>query len=280
MSTPDELPTIDQQRMLKELNDSGYPFQHTIAEAINRAGAAWALVNTEFPVSARNRTTHIDVLAWCLRRALIVGECKRVNPAYSDWLFAKLPGDRRDIGRYVRVERLFESKDGNLLTDAMQLESWSPHHVALEVKTNLPGDSKGQARSLRDAITQTQAGANALLAMLAQNQVLWKDERRTSVIVIPVIITTARLYTTDANLANADLATGRIPDGATVTRQDWLWLEDNVSPDLVHEVPSLVSAADIASIVRDRHARSIAVVHSAAIDGFLSSFAKVLFHYY
>ena len=79
----------------REINASGLPFQYAVVQALrdggDSAGTHWEVEATEFPVSCRSRSTHIDLLAWCDRRVLLIGECKRVNPAFGCWVFAKSP---------------------------------------------------------------------------------------------------------------------------------------------------------------------------------------------
>lgn len=84
MSTFDEL-------FRGELNSQGFGFQHAVVQAIKRHQVnTWEVAATEFPVAYRDRATHVDVLAWCYeKRGLLVGECKRVNPAFGHWVFAR-----------------------------------------------------------------------------------------------------------------------------------------------------------------------------------------------
>src|SRR5690242_5382051 len=92
----------------KSLNSNGFGFQYSVLRLVEQLGdegkSAWGLVASEFPVESRGNNTHIDFI---LKRMMyepgncatfIIGECKRANPALSNWCFAKAPYVRR--GRY------------------------------------------------------------------------------------------------------------------------------------------------------------------------------------
>lgn len=272
-----EVPPVAQQRLLKELNDSGYGFQHAVAQAIEerRGSGGWTVEYTEFPVSTAWKASHIDVLAWFQQKLLLVGECKRVNPAYSDWMFARAPftGWARSEGA---IDAIYDANHGRVRSELFPVHRSQPFHIALEVKAALKGESSGRTRVLHDAISQVENGLSGVMGTLADNRHMWGAV--TKIYFLPVIFTTARLYTTDADLSQSDLQTGDLPPGATVTERRWLWYEDNVSPTLLQPVPP--GDSDIKSLVAlgvKRHARLIAVVSRDAVDQFLSEIANTFY---
>lgn len=275
---PEAVPDADQQRLLKELNDSGFGFQHAVAQAIeSRSGSGgWTVEYSEFPVSTALRPVHIDVLAWFENRLLLVGECKRVNPAFSDWLFARSPftGWQRPDGS---IDRIYDIGQSRVRSEPFRVPRATPFHIALEVKTKAPGDPSGKGRSLRDAINQVEAGVSGMMGTLAEHPHFWANAK--TVYFLPVIFTTARLFTTDVDLGASDINTGSLPPNAKVQEARWLWLEDNVSPDLLNPVPlAKPSISSVASLGIQRHARMIAIVSRDAVDTFLREIANT-FHY-
>jgi|SRR5215469_6984288 len=84
-----------------ELNRHGYAFQYSVIRKAEELYAAnqsrWAFKAAEFPVQVRGRNTHIDfIFEHCDKPIFLVGECKRVNPALSNWCFTRSPYTRRN----------------------------------------------------------------------------------------------------------------------------------------------------------------------------------------
>src|SRR4051812_35520208 len=76
----------------KALNSHGYGFQYRVIKEVEECDSIWSPVVPEFPVEARGHETRIDVILKGTRRSLyIVAECKRVNPALSQWCFVQSP---------------------------------------------------------------------------------------------------------------------------------------------------------------------------------------------
>jgi hypothetical protein len=95
-----------------------------------------------------------------------------------------------------------------------------------------------------------------------------------SAVFLPVIFTTARLWTTEADLSEADVQTGKLPKDAELAPQSWLWYEHPVSPNLKAEVQRDAQKEDAMSLARLHeleYARAIAVVNAEGIDAFLTS---------
>jgi hypothetical protein len=87
-----------------------------------------------------------------------------------------------------------------------------------------------------------------------------------------VIFTTARLWVTEGDLTEADLASGRLPEDWGVLKSvPWLWFSHNQSPALRHQVPS-ANAPDgfeLSRTLQTEYIRTIAVVGRQGIDEFL-----------
>jgi hypothetical protein len=141
-----------------DLNRHGYGFQHAVVQALqSNRHRGWLPETTEFPVSYRGRTTHIDVLASAIeKRVLLVGECKRVNPAVGRWVFAKSPFTFERENNVTWLEKLVPSDHQNIVARSIpfpvQVDTF---HLAVESNTpNAKGDRDGAAkgRALQDSL--------------------------------------------------------------------------------------------------------------------------------
>lgn len=266
-----------------ELNSQGFGFQHAVVQAIHQHHAnMWEAAATEFPVSYRGRSTHIDVLAWCFhqRRALLVGECKRVNPAFGQWIFARSPFtfERRQYQTWL--EQLHPAGPQNPVPRVVPLPfRVDPFHVALEVKTKKEGDQSGmpKGRALAQALTQVSEGVNGLMQMLPQQGALLRTNG--PIILVPAIFTTADLYVSeDATLHLSSLETGEMPDDATFEPKPWLWFEHNVSPDLLAEIQreDFMKASRFNDLLPAKHSRAVAIVNHKGISSFLKAIPNLI----
>ena len=98
------------------------------------------------------------------------------------------------------------------------------------------------------------------------------------IVLVPVIFTTASVWTADTDLATADLISGEVDLGSTtVTQVPWLWLDYPVSPGLQHGVTRSqpdqepLYQPDLRNILETDYSRAIAVVGSGGVDQFLAS---------
>src|SRR5688572_6078456 len=86
------------------LNQHGYSFQHAVVNESKNLwlskGSSWCPEVSEFPVEAKGKAAHVDfVLQYQYeygvgglpRNTYLVAECKRANPKFSSWAFAKAP---------------------------------------------------------------------------------------------------------------------------------------------------------------------------------------------
>jgi len=102
------------------LNKNGYSFQYsTISELINVV-KKWKFYGAEIPVSSRGKNTHADfVFQDSSSSFYLIGECKRVQPNFADWVFVKTPfNSRKDSDIPLILDRLQEvrSNSGNHLS--------------------------------------------------------------------------------------------------------------------------------------------------------------------
>jgi len=243
----------------------------------------WNVECLEFPVEVRGRDTKLDMVLEYTRtttvgpgRLLAVAECKRANPAFVDWCFARgIAGAVRDLVvdrlRYQAIHEASGAKAGYavLFTD----EVWD---VAYPLKSKEKGDGGGEGRDvINSAVTQVLRGVNGLLEHLAKNETTGLEHARPSVVyVVPVIFTTARLWTSDQQLNEASLADGNMPLLSNLRETPWVWLQETVSHGIRHSLqldPLQRPVPDgLHGQLAHRFTRHVAVVNAMHARAFLA----------
>lgn len=266
------------------LNQHGYAFHQRVmretARLNDNSSNGWELLSVEQPVAVGNSQSRIDFILEHRevegQLSLLVAECKRVNPAYGIWCFAK--------GAYQRPPWLATQ----VCTEVLALES-PPRSgaaggptsdrifdIGFSVKMGSRGDVNPVSNdrdALEQACQQVCKGVNGLIEVLGNNADLQQTvagiER---VDFLPVIFTTAKLLTSDVDLRNTDLMTGEIETSDTVIERDWLYFQYPQSPTLLHTLNRWPEEDDAWSeIVAREYVRSIAVVSSNGIDEFINN---------
>lgn len=274
---------------LNGLNQHGYAFQHrVIHEALSpdpdgRGFTPWALLGTEVPVSGAERPTRIDFVLdrrqsfQSLR--LLVAECKRVNPAFGTWCFTRSPYPRPEwIGEQVAVEFMKWEQEGpphlRLKTGISRHRSERTYDISFELKSSRPGDAH-PVSSDRDAIeaacTQVLRGLNGLMSALGRDEAYSSFVARQNLVsLVPVVFTTAKLVTADADLRETDIESGELRSLPSVRPIDWLYLQYAQTPQIRH---SLLSGAaerdDFDDLVASSYVRSVVIVGPKGIRPFL-----------
>lgn len=272
------------------LNRHGHPFQYAVIRRANKLRddkeSFWNFEVSEFPVEVQGHNTKIDfILSHCPQHwthGYLVAECKRTNTSISEWLFAKAPYVRRGrTSDTLNVERI-KFADPDLLASVQTLPPLADlYHVALEAKIKL--DPKGVSElvaadgrgAIENAATQVIRGLNGLIECASR-----KDETKKGfsnpAFFVPVIFTTARLWATDADIAEADLKSGNVDlANAKVERKPWLWLQYHMSPTLTHSVDREESSegtfrrGTLGHLLKQEYSRTIAIVSTDGIDSFL-----------
>lgn len=270
----------------KVLNTHGHAFHYAVIrraeELHSERRSRWIFDGAEFPVSVRGVTTQVDlILTTRSERTVLVGECKRADPARARWCFAHAPYTWRDP--YDR-EAVF---DCLMLTSAGTTTVRSPktahtgepvYQMGFELKTDQRGDGLGQSDAAIDkAVAQVLRSTSGVLNHLSKNMNSL-DASKGLVTVIPTVFSTAELWTTNVDLANADLESGNLlADSLDVVRKDWVWFSHNRSPALEAEPEinkpdknlSLLGSSRFSDDLRRLFARTVAIVSPTGIDNFL-----------
>jgi hypothetical protein len=261
-----------------QLNRHGYPFQSAVVAASKNS--RWGDWLVEFPVQGKQRSTRIDIV---FRHesdegGLLVSECKRVNPASSNWCFMTRPysekGPAYKGGFYFDSVR--QDSPSIVLEHAVGVESSAPKcHQGIVVKSEKKGDCGGDSGkdAIEDGVSQLLRGVNGLLHFLITAKV---DPRRkpTRFVLIPTLFTTADLfYAEGLDLGEAERRSGglQVPLGQ-LQKVEWLWYYYAQTPDLRHEFQTVTDTPYLRDFLIDslyrESVRPVAVVSGGGIDSF------------
>lgn len=264
------------QAFEKALSRHGYGFQYAVlkevASLFSSQRSHWMPWVPEFPVEVQGSGTRIDLILRHRRRPLfLVCECKRANPALSNWCFARATQayDPSFSGRsYLEMVHMVGDKVQAGLVDLV--DSSRIYQIALEVRSDDKGETSSKGRGeIEDAATQACRGFNGLIDFVASRQdMISKEESYFGF--IPAIITTARLLATEANVSSADLTTGQVPKlEPPLEEKDWIWYEYPQSPGLKHSLQLVEPDSDLRTIVYQEYIRRIAVIRPSGLANFL-----------
>ena len=261
----------------------GYGFQYAvtkIAADLSRGDRSpWILPVLEFPVEVHGAGTRIDIiLQHKFANALLVCECKRVNPAFSDWCFVRQPRFIDGLIDHITYEIISKTDEGGVFSSLSDpFGSSEVYHLAQEVRSAEKGDPKGQGKGMiEEAATQVLRGLNGLAKLFHERpeylptKNLYGD--RGEVKVLPVVFTTARLWTSQIDLSESELSSGilRERDGE-LTQVDYLHYVYHQSPGLKHEVPpkeTQGSMRDLSDVLRQEYTRAITIVGASGVERF------------
>lgn len=260
------------------LNSHGYGLHYAVIRRLSdlaqkKPAFPWRVVAVELPVEVRREHTRIDIVLKHSRRPVyLICECKRVNPALSEWCFLRGPHPTPpESADYVLTELVAFDGVRSFSTGVNRLgTSDRIHHLAVEVKTDRPGDPHGHGRGgIEGAATQVLRSVNGFVEFLALNRSVLRANEPTSI--LPVIFTTAAVYSTDADLGAAGLQDGTTDlADASIEEQPWLYYQYHQTPGIKHELSIPSGEADVAEILQAEYIRTVAIVEARGINYFLS----------
>ncbi len=272
----------------KILNIHGFGFQYSVIKTArdlyDQQKCGWLLEASEIPVGNPGEQTHIDFVfeltakSWDEnRKAYLIGECKRVDPAKANWLFVKNP---RKIMYGTRIDSLIQIESiipnlGSAVNPARAMTRTThvqrgTFELGFESKTDAKGDGIGShdRSPINQALGQVFRAQKGFIGYLDRlRHDLRNDKLRKEAVFVPAIFTTAKLYTSNTQLDLADTATGKLPSGSVEAVQvPWLWYNHNRFLD----ASPFIRDAD-----KDRDSyfgdftRSVAIVSSSGLEEFM-----------
>ena len=271
------------------VNSSGLPLQFaaisTSRDAHRSKKSQWVFSVSEYPVATESEETRID---FCLESpqsdCFMVVECKRSHPSFSCWSFLKAPytnreddteyflGDTVHMGHHPKAFRV-DAGYGELLgEDAV--------HFAFPVRHTFdPKQPEAAGQNPRDeaekSAGQVCRAVNGLIDSFRRHPG-YSPER--SVSVVPVIVTTAKLFRVKADLLGADLHSGRLAlDPDMLMPSPWVAWQYPVSPGLKHGYIAPRKTANPARLLRSVFLRTIFVIDATSFAEFLRRFTPDMF---
>ena len=260
------------------LNKNGHGFQYAVLKevqsAITEVKSPWLFEVAEFPVSINGEDIHIDFILQNFHEPFyLICECKRVNPALSNWVFLKAPAISKKItyntDNIVR-EMSNERGDGTFLQSRPIYKD--KYRLHFEIKSGEIGDcSKG--KQLDESITQVMRGLNGFIeyTIFRMKKADFKSVRNNKKIAfLPVIFTTARILTSDVDISESDLLSGKIDvNKIKLEEKEWCYFQYNQSQNLKHNHFVLQSLKDLSDVLSCEFTRTILIVSAKGIRKFL-----------
>ena len=265
----------------EQLNRHGYGFQYAVynkAEQLYTEGKSkWIFQACEVPVKTNSQQMHIDIVLECRSADIfLIGECKRVNPAFSSWCFCRTNRQRNREMPRILVEQVNNdsSYDGKLNTTIISKLIESEYNLGIAVKNKVgKGDSEAPkgigVDAIENAATQVCCGLNGYVNLINKCRQLLGQNNRARL--LPVIFTTAKLYTTEVDISLSELMTGNISGEIPLKHKPWLWFQYAQSDGIIHSLPDGGTLPkDLSGILDSRYIRTIPIVNSEGIESFLS----------
>src|SRR5205823_5646874 len=135
------------------------------------------------------------------------------------WAFAKAPYVRRNRSHEQYFAERATLVAGEVHGGLAKLEHHfrDAYHIGVELRTEAKGDTAASGRNaIEEAAAQVCRGMNGLVGFFASNAHLLPAGDKA--ILLPVVFTTAEVWTTDVDLGAADTITGKLPDNIAATQ--------------------------------------------------------------
>lgn len=276
---------------LKEFNETiahhGFALPQAILQAAELARgesehprSKWRIEPIEFPVSVHGQDSRIDLLFRDEESnpSIVIGECKRTNPEYSEWCFCpyRRTGPSHNdqlIAQRIHRPRLYR-REIQATIAPISLQRSEVCHLGLVVPGKKATGRQAETRpqqQIEDACAQVCRGLSGLTNTLAQMPTLLDGKEL--ITIFPVVFTTARLWVGKPDLWRADLTTGNPPPADELEQVDWLCYQYPMSPGLMHDVRLGKEPESLPEYVASKSLRTIVVVHAARAKEFFQWFS-------
>jgi hypothetical protein len=268
------------------LKKHGYGFQYRVLKLVcdlaNMKESRWIFEASEFPVEVQGERTKIDfILRLNNTRIYIVAECKRADPKFSNWCFVKAP--------YVRLNQ----KTEEFFVDRVRYEKTlancrvtqdrlpfciqgNAFHIGLVVKSKEKGElGKSERDVIEQAVTQVCRGVNGLIDLGGKRLgLIWSGaDNDIGAIFIPVIFTTAKIYSCLSDLSLANLENGNLDVSETELEEEkFIYYQYHLSPGIKHSIQTEQMGKRFSDILAYEYIRTIPIVTATGINDFLCSF--------
>jgi hypothetical protein len=270
------------QMLQKVLDANGHSFQYAVMRRAHELRESdktmWLLEGAELPVTVNNKVIHVDFVFRHKKAPIyLIAECKRSDPSKANWCFVKAPytfrDDRKTFAYFdlLKLPRAGTSHAnyGCKIADTTQ----GIYHLGYEIKTGADGDGTGNSRNsaINDAVTQAFRGSSGFINSLFYQNKIANLSINENYLFIPVVFTTAKIWSSESNLSDASLENGYLPKQSVEIQQNkWIWFNHNRSRELLHNV-SYTPIADLYLKPNKEYMRSVAIVGTDGIDNFFET---------
>lgn len=273
-----------------QINTHGYALPQRLAEIIRQLAIGgdmfpWQFQATEFPIEARNNSSRIDIVLKAKASDIfLLIECKRINPAISNWCFVKNKYNKSlNTQQHFVAENIefmpthnhnivnMKGKGKEILFDT----NHKTYNLGFEIKSSAKGDPQGKARNedLEKSLEQACRGMNGMIELFAKEWFSSNLEVHNAML-IPVVVTTADLFGTDVDLSKSILETGNYEDSIGLTQEEWVYFQYHQTPGIKHKYYNYPTEPEsVADILYREYTRTIPIVNASAFDKFLISFS-------
>ncbi len=276
----------------KVLSNHGYGFQFSVlrkANELSKTGKSqFYFEASEFPVKVQGVDTRIDFILKkksgeraFLTNLYLIAECKKANPALSNWCFVKAPYTHRNVwsgSSNLIIETLLREEEDKSIHNLIKANytSENNYNLGFEMRTNQPGVANGETgQAIERASSQILRGVNGFIETITKQQNVWANYFQ--IYFLPVIFTTANIFVSDIDLSLSNLQTGKIKlSKEQIQSVPWLFYQYPMSVGLKHSLISINESKDISSLLVNDYIRTIAVVSATGIEDF---FAKISFNF-
>jgi len=276
---------IQPEEFQRGLSQHGYGFQYAVLSKISELIAARKarprlLDGVEVPVSLGGLETRVDIIykaSSVSHSEYLVIECKRVNPAYSAWCFAKSP---RPYPEYSESQIALESiRDAGPNCVGVEVRggqfSNRCYHVSWSMRSNNRDGDLHPVSEDRDAIEracgQVCLGSSGLAWSLIQRDYLGQNPSISAFTLVPVIVTTANLYVTNSNLFETTLSTGDLElSEEDLEERPWIIYQYMLSPSrVIQSYREYERTNNVVDNLAGDSIRSVAIVTAGGLESFL-----------
>jgi len=298
--SPTATPSTEDEWIIHSINIHGVFFERWCQAQIGKT-PPWSVKSTNYPVEFpppdgpwRGKESTLDIRAEMEHSGdllTLIIECKKNNPDFVKWVFFPKPSEHIYTIVSSQIENSLRPTEeaGWVSQSSLRNGPFASQRLADEARETR-GDyrsyqkndkTKTSNASITDAAYQvalaTQAinhnetkFGSALGATSTPPAMPWKRQ-----LFLPVIVTTARLFTCTFEADNIHPATGEIPYASTtLEEQPFLFYEYPLPRHLQMSPSDLAQTLKAGSIEWFTHMH-IAVVYSGKLTDFLNSFAKL-----
>jgi hypothetical protein len=273
----------NEQRMANAVKDVldnlGYGFQYRVLRESKRLfekrQSPWGEPVLEFPVEAQGRGVRIDfVLRHKDSPLYMLAECRRAHPDLSDWCFIRSPYPPSITpaeAAFVETVSIMADEVGQVRAGIRVLKHPGDiHHIALEVRVGEMGGSQRRGGgAIDEAAEDVCRGLNGLIKFFRGHLNFFQGER--TVGFLPVIFTTAKLWTSGVDLSSADIEDGQIDlSKAHLEGKSWLFYHYHQDPAVKHSLLPTKESLNLQDILYSEYVRTIPIVSPSGIAEFLS----------